>query len=235
MYKYTYVNLPFEYLRINYSIWTNEDNNNFNIYLFKTRFEAINYLERFYITTAVLMDINLTKELNKKIKNEDEYIIINDFILRTKLSLDRDIIPEWNIFEEIHMNKTIKHTQYELKVQEIINQIETVISLYSHDISSLVNFLKNLKIKIDYCKYTDSVYEEFIKVTDDNIYIFVDIQINNNYSSCFSCKQLKSNIQIIYLVAQPNNDNATKLCKRLMNSRMCGKVFHLKEILEKNK
>lgn len=234
MYKYTYANLPIEYLRTKFSLWTNEDNENYYIYLFDNEKDLLDYLERFYVTTAVAMNVLLENELDCIIKDDTEYVIIKDFIRRANKVLERIDIPEWQVFEEIKINKVIKHTHFEMKVKDIIDQFETLYKLYSHDVTVLNKLLQNIKVKIDYCKYTDSVYEEFIKVTEDNMYIFIDIQIVNNYFGCnmFKCNTMKSNLEIIFLLAQPNNNSANKLCKRLMNTRMIGKVYHLKELLK---
>jgi|SaaInlStandDraft_7_1057024.scaffolds.fasta_scaffold00586_7 hypothetical protein len=233
MNKYTYADLPFEYLSEYYSLWINEDNNDYYIYIFKTKKELLENINNFYITTCVGMDLNLSSEIKNNIRLENEYMILHDFINKTKKIIKRDKIPEWKIFDEIIVKKKIKQTQFEFNVQDILHQIEIMYKLYSNDFNSLKQLLKNLKIKINYCKYNDTIQEEFIKVTTDNIYMFFDIQIINNNSGCnlFKCLSTKTNIQIIYLLAQPYNDNANKLCKRLMNTRMIGKVFHLKELI----
>lgn len=234
MYRYTYINLPFEYLSEYYSLWTNEDNDNYYIYLFKTKNELLENINRFYITTCIGMDLNLSFEIGNNIKNNDEYMVLKDFINRTKQMIEHEKLPEWKKFDEIIINKKIKHTRFDINVENILHQIEIMYKLYSTDYISLAQLLRNLKVKIDYCKYTDSVQEEFIKITDENIYMFFDIKIVNSNIGCniFNCNVTKSKLQLVYLLAQPNNDCAEKLCQRLMNTRMIGKVFHLKELLE---
>lgn len=226
MYKYTYSNLPFEYLSYHYSLWVSEDK--FYIYLFSTQKEMFDKIKEISEYAHVAMDINLKQELNYIKYNNEEYIILLDYIKRTKNLIEN--IPEFSVFEELIITKKIKHTEFDINVEHIINEIKKIYVLYSQDYVQLQNLLSNLKIKIDYCKYTDSVHEEFIKVTEDKIYMFIDIKIVNEYLGCnlFKCKKTQSKLSIIYLLAKPENINANKLCTRLMNTRMINKVNYLK-------
>lgn len=232
---YTYVTLPYEKLKYKYSLWV--FNKELYIYLFDNKEELLECMEQFYIISCIAMDINLVKRLDTIIKTSIEYDYICEHIEKTQNLLRNNDIPEWEIFEEIEIKKNMSHTTFDINVSQIISQVETLFKLYSNDLKALTNLIQHLQIKLDNCKYNECIYEETIKVTDDNYYIFIDMNVLSGINGCniFSCNRTTYDLQFIYLLVKPKNDNAIKLCNEMVNNRMIGKVHHLKEIIKFHK
>ena len=127
---YTYVTLPYEKLKYQYSLWV--FNKELYIYLFDNKEELLECMEQFYIISCIAMDINLVKKIDSIIKITIEYDYICQHIEKTQHFLKEKHIPEWEVFEEIEIKKNMSHTNFDINVSQIISQVKTLFKLYSN-------------------------------------------------------------------------------------------------------
>jgi cytochrome c-type biogenesis protein CcmH/NrfF len=146
------------------------------------------------------------------------------------LSLENEIgEPDWEFAENELFSHKISHISVDVDIKEVVNLVQSMISDYFVDPSSLTSFIETLQIKIKNFYSTSRAKKEICKKVEKNgetTYIIFDLEkeskkSNGNMNFMNLSFEKKSEIITTHLMCiQPKNRIAEQLCNEMMNKKV---------------
>jgi len=146
------------------------------------------------------------------------------------LSLENEIgEPEWEFAENESFSHKISHLTVDVDIKEAVSKVQTIITDYFTDPTSLSSFIETLEIKIkNLCSTSRAKKEICKKVVKDGetTYILFDIEKVSKKSSGnmnflnFNFDKKSDTIATHLMCIQPKNRIAEQLCEDMMNKKV---------------
>lgn len=197
-----------ETLRTNYSVWTEEGTRNVKVYLCTTKFEAIQFLKSFKLSTGFVLDKMLKSELytnahsflfnrtkdyirgkisDRKWKMEQSIIKENEEKVRIQQERFKQIQEEkdanpyrmWSFNVKDNFHKLSKSTDFSLEIGKIVDKINSSITGINGDITSLVKLLKDVTVEFSSNTVDETGEKMITKKNNNREYIFIKYKIAN--------------------------------------------------------
>lgn len=157
-------------------------------------------------------------------------VALNSAIGDIKMKLHNYNSPEWELFEERLVDKTIYNMHFHMSTATILKDFFMLLKLHSGNILELSNIIKNIQLKFDFSRDETYFMDEIIKTTSDGLVVLFNIRKLDSTTGCnlIDCFRKKSRYVIKYIVAKPKNASAEFLCTDLINTEINEKINYLK-------
>lgn len=202
-YIYRYENLPIIKLLCNFSIWT-ISNGVVYIQIYE-KLEDVIIVYSNITNTCVVMNMMLEKKLYTKNKDTDEMVALNSAIEDIIMKLKNYNSPEWELFEERLVDKSVYNMHFHMSTAAILKDLFMLLKLHSGNILELSNIIKNIQLKFDFSRDETYFMDEIIKTTSDGLVVLFNIRKLDSASGCnfIDCFRRKSRYIIKYIIAKP--------------------------------
>jgi len=146
------------------------------------------------------------------------------------ISLENEIgEPDWEFAENEVFNHKISSLTVDVDIKEVVNLVQSMITDYFGDPTSLTSFIETLQIKIKNFYSTSRAKKEICKKVEKNgetTYIIFDLEKENkksngsmNFMNLSYDKKSESIITHLMCI-QPKNRIAEQLCNEMMNKKV---------------
>jgi cytochrome c-type biogenesis protein CcmH/NrfF len=146
------------------------------------------------------------------------------------LSLENEIgEPDWEFAENEVFSNKISSLTVDVDIKEVVNLVQTMITDYFVDPTSLTSFIESLQIKIKNFYSTSRAKKEICKKVEKNgetTYIIFDLEKENKKSNGsmnfmnLNYDKKSQSITTHLMCIQPKNRVAEQICNEMMNKKV---------------
>ena len=146
------------------------------------------------------------------------------------LSLENEIgEPDWEFAENESFSHKISSISLDVDIKEVVSTIQSMITNYFTDPSSLTSFMETLQVKIKNFYSTSRAKKEICKKVEKNgetTYILFDLEKESKKNSGsmnfmnFSIDKKSETITTNLMCIQPKNRIAEQICNKMMNKKV---------------
>lgn len=150
--------------------------------------------------------------------NTNAYILV----LKPNIEPKNGNGEEWKSFNKYHYSKTIKENKLNIEIDEIAKNIFNIVQSINGNVLTLGTLVSELKLNLQSKSINENMNCELIKNINDEsrLILLIKEEIIKKNMFCIGwcgCYTKYYNINIDYIILEPDNNIAKKRCKELTN------------------
>ena len=237
--KSVYSNISTSDIMINYTLWSEEGQQNWFVYKCRNKMDLQRFGKTFSYSSWIMMAPGLSTQegllnnnrvpffshktieaINRKITE------IKKRIVQEQQVLDNNSIPLWYEYSSHIVNENVKEYNINIAIGNIAHKIKGLIETTSGNILSIYNVLKDIHLESEFHFYDSNEKKLFVKCSKDidnkPVYLMMEFTQTRNQSR-HAIKRVfgfsKNKVSIIgrYYLLKPQNRAAENLCNNLTN------------------